>query len=179
MPDVTNWFSLTWFYPSTVENFSWEYRFFLWFLIGIPIIYLLRWFLSYQLKQKLTIALPEQKIKSDLISLLRIVPEVLFAAIIALLIVALARPQTSNEKVEQWTEGIDIMLVVDISRSMTIEDFKPNRLEAAKKVAKDFIAGRFQDRIGIVIFSGRRLFTGAAHNRLSTAQHLYRRNIIR
>jgi Ca-activated chloride channel family protein len=154
MPDVTNWFSLTWFYPSTVENFSWEYRFFLWFLIGIPIIYLLRWFLSYQLKQKLTIALPEQKIKSDLISLLRIVPEVLFAAIIALLIVALARPQTSNEKVEQWTEGIDIMLVVDISRSMTIEDFKPNRLEAAKKVAKDFIAGRFQDRIGIVIFSG-------------------------
>jgi Ca-activated chloride channel family protein len=145
---------LTWFYPSTVENFSWEYRFFLWFLIGIPIIYLLRWFLSYQLKQKLTIALPEQKIKSDLISLLRIVPEVLFAAIIALLIVALARPQTSNEKVEQWTEGIDIMLVVDISRSMTIEDFKPNRLEAAKKVAKDFIAGRFQDRIGIVIFSG-------------------------
>ena len=78
----------------------------------------------------------------------------LFALMIALLIITLARPQTSNEKVEQWTEGIDIMLVIDISRSMQIMDFKPNRLEAAKSVAKEFIAGRFQDRIGIVIFSG-------------------------
>ncbi|RLD19183.1 MAG: hypothetical protein DRI71_12220, partial [Bacteroidetes bacterium] len=59
-----------------------------------------------------------------------------------------------NEKVEQWTEGIDIMLVIDISESMQIEDFKPNRMEAAKVVAENFIRGRFQDRIGIVIFSG-------------------------
>jgi Ca-activated chloride channel family protein len=56
--------------------------------------------------------------------------------------------------VDQWTEGIDIMLVVDISESMQIEDFKPNRLEAAKQVALNFIGGRFQDRIGMVIFSG-------------------------
>jgi Ca-activated chloride channel family protein len=123
-------------------------------LIGVPLIYLLRWLLNYRLKQKLTIALPEKKIKSDFTSILRFIPDLLFALMIALLIVALARPQTSNEKVEQWTEGIDIMLVVDISRSMTIQDFKPNRLEAAKKVAKEFIAGRLQDRIGVVIFSG-------------------------
>jgi Ca-activated chloride channel family protein len=154
MPDVTNWFSLSWFYPSTFQNFSWEYQFFLFLLLAIPIAFLLRWILGIRAKQKLTIALPEKKIKSDYISILRYIPNILFALIIALLIVALARPQTSNEKVEQWTEGIDIMLVIDISRSMTIQDFRPNRLEAAKKVAKNFIAGRFQDRIGIVIFSG-------------------------
>ena len=154
MTEVGNWFSFSWFYPSTFQMFTWEYGFFLTLLFGIPIVFLLRWLISYRLKQKLTIALPEKKIKSDILSILRFIPDALFALLMALLIVALARPQTSNEKVEQWTEGIDIMLVIDISRSMTIQDFKPNRLEAAKKVAKDFIAGRFQDRIGIVIFSG-------------------------
>src|SRR6188508_1403527 len=67
---------------------------------------------------------------------------------------ALARPQKTNEKVEQWTEGIDIMIALDISQSMLIEDFVPNRLEAAKEVAKSFVDGRVQDRIGLVIFSG-------------------------
>jgi Ca-activated chloride channel homolog len=60
----------------------------------------------------------------------------------------------STEKVEQWTEGIDIMIALDISQSMQIEDFSPNRLQAAKRVALDFIQGRVQDRIGIVVFSG-------------------------
>ena len=154
MPEVSNWFSFSWFYPSTFQNFTWEYNFFLMFLLAIPVLFILRWLFNIRLKQKLTIALPEGKIKSDFISILRIIPDILFAMMIALLIVVLARPQTSNEKVEQWTEGIDIMLVVDISTSMKILDFRPNRLEAAKKVAKSFIAGRFQDRIGIVIFSG-------------------------
>lgn len=154
MPEVSKWFSFSWFYPSTFQNFTWEYKFILMFLLAIPLIFILKWLLSIRLRQKLTIALPERKIKSDFISILRFIPNILFALMIALLIVALARPQTSNEKVEQWTEGIDIMLVVDISRSMTIQDFNPNRLEAAKQVAKEFIAGRFQDRIGIVIFSG-------------------------
>ena len=154
MPDVKNWLSFSWFYPSTFQNFSWEYKFFLMFLLAIPLIYIIRWLFNLRLRQKLTIALPERKLKSDITSYLRYIPDLVFILIISLLIVALARPQTSNEKVEQWTEGIDIMLVIDISRSMTIQDFRPNRLEAAKQVAKDFIAGRFQDRIGIVIFSG-------------------------
>ena len=73
---------------------------------------------------------------------------------LAFVCLALARPQKSNEKVEQWTEGIDIMIALDISQSMQIEDFLPNRLDAAKKVARDFISGRVQDRIGLVVFSG-------------------------
>jgi Ca-activated chloride channel family protein len=71
-----------------------------------------------------------------------------------LLLTAMARPQKTNEKVEQFTEGIDIMVAMDISQSMQIEDFQPNRLEAAKQVGLDFIQGRLQDRIGLVVFSG-------------------------
>lgn len=154
MPEVSQWFSLFWFSPDTFRQYAWEYPFALLLLPGIIIVYLIRWFIGLRMKQKLTIALPETKLKSDTTSLLRFIPESILALVLALLILALARPQTSNEKVDQWTEGIDIMLLVDISRSMTIEDFKPNRLEAAKKVAQDFIGGRFQDRIGVVIFSG-------------------------
>lgn len=70
------------------------------------------------------------------------------------LVIALARPQNThiNEHVE--SEGLDIVLSMDISGSMLAEDFKPNRIEAAKKVAKEFIQGRITDRIGLVIFSG-------------------------
>ena len=52
------------------------------------------------------------------------------------------------------SEGIDIVLTIDISESMRIQDFTPNRLEAAKDVARNFISGRMQDRIGLVVFSG-------------------------
>jgi len=86
--------------------------------------------------------------------LVRFIPNLLFTISMILIIISLARPQKSNEKVDRWSEGIDIMLVIDISESMQIEDFSPNRLESAKSVAKNFIDGRFQDRIGLVVFSG-------------------------
>lgn len=148
------WYSLEWFYPSTFNNFSWEYSLVLWALLLIPVFIILRWVLRYALNQKLPIALTKSQISSSATNLVRIVPDLILALIFALLIIALARPQKTNQKVEQWTEGIDIMLTVDISQSMQIEDFKPNRLEAAKEVANNFIEGRFQDRIGLVIFSG-------------------------
>jgi len=70
-------------------------------------------------------------------------------------IIALARPQSGARQQEITTEGIDIMLVLDVSSSMLAEDFKPkNRIEAAKAVAKEFIQGRTNDRIGLVIFAG-------------------------
>ena len=153
-PDFWNWFSINWFHPSTLSNFSWENPDLLFGILFIPLLFLLRWLIHFRTKQKLQIALTKKEIKWDPASLLRFLPGVLMAAALALIIVALARPQTTNEKVEQWTEGIDIMLVVDISQSMQIEDFKPNRLESAKQVARNFIAGRFQDRIGLVVFSG-------------------------
>ncbi len=153
--DLTNhWASFSWFTPETLTNFSWENELLLYFILAIPILFLIKWIISRNTRQKLPIALPKSKIGWNPITLFRHFPSILLFFVFSLIVVALARPQKTNEKVEQWTEGIDIMLVVDISESMQIEDFKPNRLEAAKNVANDFIAGRLQDRIGMVIFSG-------------------------
>ncbi|MEM9299662.1 MAG: VWA domain-containing protein [Bacteroidota bacterium] len=148
------WYSIDWFYLSTLKNFTWENRLALFALVLIPLCILVRWTLRYFLNQKLPIALTRSQLRSNPTNLVRMAPDFLMALVFSLMIVAIARPQKTNEKVEQWTEGIDIMLAMDISQSMQIEDFKPNRLEAAKEVANDFIDGRFQDRIGIVIFSG-------------------------
>lgn len=73
---------------------------------------------------------------------------------IALLIVALTRPQTSSSSQDVSIEGIDIVMALDISSSMLAEDLKPNRLEAAKNVAINFIDGRPNDRVGLVVFAG-------------------------
>ena len=76
-------------------------------------------------------------------------------AAVALLILSLARPQSGSKEEEINTEGIDIMIALDISSSMLAEDFKPNnRLEVAKIVAEDFVKGRSNDRIGMVVFAG-------------------------
>ncbi|MBX7127012.1 MAG: VWA domain-containing protein [Cyclobacteriaceae bacterium] len=150
----TPWYSLTWFTPETFRSFTWEHPLFLYGLPAVPLLFLLRWLLRQWLNQKLPVALVRSDLKGSPLNLVRFIPDVLFALAIALIVVALARPQRTNEKVEQWTEGIDIMLAIDISRSMQIEDFTPNRLDAAREVARDFIAGRIQDRIGIVVFSG-------------------------
>jgi Ca-activated chloride channel family protein len=84
---------------------------------------------------------------------------ILRAVGLSLLIVGLARPQSGRKSIDVETEGVDIMLVLDISGSMRAEDFKPqNRLHAAKEVIRDFIADRTSDRIGLVVFS-RQSFT--------------------
>ncbi|MEX0603000.1 MAG: VWA domain-containing protein [Bacteroidota bacterium] len=84
---------------------------------------------------------------------LRHLPAVLRILALGFLIVALARPQAVSSRENVMTEGIDIVLVLDISGSMLAEDFSPNRLVAAKQVAREFIDGRTNDRIGLVIFS--------------------------
>ena len=71
-----------------------------------------------------------------------------------LIVIVLARPQTSNSWKNKSVEGIDIMLAIDVSTSMLAEDLKPNRIEAAKAVASEFIIGRPNDNIGLSIFAG-------------------------
>lgn len=151
---VYNWYSLEWFFLSSFDAFEWEFAFLLYTIPAVLLIFLLKWLLGSRIKQKVAIALPKKEVSTSWISYLRVIPNICLAIAMMLMITALARPQLTNEEVEQWSEGIDIMLVIDISESMQIEDFKPNRLEAAKRTARDFIKGRFQDRIGIVIFSG-------------------------
>lgn len=149
-----NWLDISWFSWSKLQAFDWENPLFLYLIPAVPLVFALRWLMHMRFRQKLDVALPEGKLNKDYTAYLRYIPNLLFMLSLALMLVALARPQLTNEQVEQWTEGIDIMLVLDISESMQIEDFTPNRLEAAKKVANEFISGRFQDRIGMVIFSG-------------------------
>jgi Ca-activated chloride channel family protein len=81
-------------------------------------------------------------------------PGLLRALVLAAVIFALARPQTGITSESILTEGIDIIMVMDVSSSMLAEDLEPNRLEAAKIVASDFVAGRRSDRIGLVAFAG-------------------------
>src|ERR1700761_9610809 len=87
-------------------------------------------------------------------SALRPVPFILRILALCILIFALARPQTRNDEQLVNGEGIDIVLCLDISGSMLAQDFTPNRMEAAKNVASEFIDHRPTDRIGLVIFSG-------------------------
>ena len=75
-------------------------------------------------------------------------------AVFVLLVLALARPQTQNSWKNRTVEGIDIMLAMDVSTSMLAEDLKPNRMEAAKQVAAEFVTGRPDDNIGLTIFAG-------------------------
>ena len=151
---VYKWYSLEWFTPTAFNSFDWGQSILLYALPLVLLIFLLKWLIGYKVKQRLPVALPKKDIGKSYIAYLRLVPNLFIALALCFLIVAMARPQRTNEQVEQWTEGIDIVLTIDISESMQIEDFKPNRLEAAKRTARQFIAGRFQDRIGLVIFSG-------------------------
>lgn len=152
--NLNPWFSPEWFAPSTLRAFSWENKIFLYFLIAVPLLFIGRWFVRYRFNQKLPVAVTQKDLRVSALNLVRFVPEIFLMFVLMLVMVALARPQLSNEKTTQWTEGIDIMLALDISRSMEMEDFTPNRLEAAKNVALQFVDGRIQDRIGLVVFAG-------------------------
>jgi Ca-activated chloride channel family protein len=116
------------------------------------------WYIFRQLKNTPTIQVsgiqPFKGSPTTWKNYLRHLPFVLRQAVFALLIIVLARPQASNSWENVTTEGIDIVISLDISGSMLAEDFKPNRLEASKSVATEFIAGRPDDRMGLVVFSG-------------------------
>ena len=149
---LENWMSLKWFSLNQLLSYEWANHEIIYIISLLPIAYLITKYLNKKITYQVSI--PKNKLINIRYSLMRFIPNLLFTISIILIILSLARPQKSNEKVDRWSEGIDIMLVIDISESMQIEDFSPNRLESAKNVAKKFIDGRFQDRIGLVVFSG-------------------------
>lgn len=154
MNEVSEFISWNWFTTETLRSFEWENLWALHLLWLVPLIFLLRVFVKFLKNPVLELSLPKMVSKSNPWTYLRLFPGLFFLLSLLMIIIALARPQRSNEKVEQFTEGIDIMMVLDISESMDLQDFQPNRLEAAKETAVDFINGRFGDRIGMVIFAG-------------------------
>ena len=149
---LENWFSFKWFSLNQILSYEWANYEIIYMVSLIPIAYLITKFLNKKITYQVSI--PKSNLSSVSYPFIRFIPNLVFTISIIMIILSLARPQKSNEKIDRWSEGIDIMLVVDISESMQIEDFSPNRLESAKSVAKKFIDGRFQDRIGLVVFSG-------------------------
>ncbi len=129
---------------------------FLWLLLVIPLLGGFLWWRRRSLHTELQFPSisPLTAGPRSLRERARLVPLALRLTGVALLIVAFARPQDVSSRENVSTEGIDIVLVLDISGSMLAEDFSPNRLEAAKQVAADFIRGRTNDRIGLVTFAG-------------------------
>ncbi len=127
------------------------------FLLLLVIPYLL-WYVMYRKKSEPTLRIGDTFAfryapKSWKVRLMPLQPLLRVAAFV-LLVVALARPQTKNSWSSKSVEGIDIMLAMDVSTSMLAEDLKPNRIEAAKQVAAEFISGRPNDNIGLSIFAG-------------------------
>lgn len=126
------------------------------FLLALIPIYLF-WYYRFFKKQRLVIRLSYdparmQKPRFSL-TLLRVVPHFLQLTALALMIIAIARPQTAREVQTRMAEGIDIMMLLDTSGSMETDDFLPSRLEVAKRMATRFIDGRADDRIGMVLFA--------------------------
>ena len=125
-------------------------------LLIIPIMALWYWRMSNQARADIQVSsfLPLQDMQQGFKVYLRHGLFALRILALAALILGLARPQTSTSWENRTTEGIDIVVVLDISSSMLSRDLKPNRLEASKQVALDFIENRPVDRVGLVVFSG-------------------------
>lgn len=130
-----------------------------WFLLGLVLVPLMvAWYIWRYRKQEAALQHSNLALFDGIGQSLRVrlrwLPYALRCLAVGAMVVALARPQSQLSRQEMTVEGIDVVLAMDISGSMLAEDFKPNRLEAAKKVAADFIEGRKNDRMGLVVFAG-------------------------
>jgi len=130
-----------------------EYLFFL--LLIIPAVF---WYIRKMFKSDASIQISSTQMLEKIPKSSRLrfihVPFILRMLGLIFLVIALARPQASNSWRTESTEGIDIVMALDISGTMMGEDLKPNRLEAAKSTATEFILSRPNDNIGLVVFSG-------------------------
>lgn len=142
------------------NNITFAYPWILYTLAILPLMFIWYWYRGRKKEPSINYSSLNifKKIPANWKELLRHLPFILRCISVGLLIVALARPQSFSSGENIYTEGIDIAMVLDISGSMLAEDFRPNRLGAAKNVIDEFIQGRTTDRIGLVIFS-REAFT--------------------
>ena len=160
------WYSLHWFSPAVWQQFRFANEPALYLIPAIGLLFALRYYLHRSAQQRLNMSLDSSAGRGVwqmgnrfqpgnlVINMLRfLLPGSVFVAF-GLLLVALARPQIVREQREEQSDGIDIMLALDVSSSMTETDLPPNRLSAARRVAQTFVNGRKNDRIGLVIFAG-------------------------
>jgi Ca-activated chloride channel family protein len=139
-----------------MHNIVFENGWFLWFLLVIPL--LVAWYIYRQSRAHASVKLATAGFLMNGHKTFRhYLRHILFAlriTVIALVIIVIARPQSVDRWQSSTTEGIDIILALDVSGSMLARDFSPDRLEASKSVATEFINGRPYDRIGLTVFSG-------------------------
>ena len=137
------------------SNITFAHPWILYFLLLIPLVLFWYWKRNKVKSAALTYSSLEifEDLKSTVKEKLRHLPILLRSLALGLFIVALARPQSFSDGENIYTEGIDVAMLLDISGSMLAEDFKPNRLEAAKNVIDEFVAGRTTDKIGLVVFA--------------------------
>ena len=150
--DSFEWLAPTWLSYETLKSFHWANSYFLYFIFLIPIVFVLKWLLHFRFKNKLVLAFSSEEHPLFKNSIVRHIPAILLSISIAFILVALARPQLLIMTSPDYSEGIDILIALDISESMDISDLKPNRLKASLEVASDFIDQRPNDLIGLLVF---------------------------
>ena len=138
---------------TTLAGYQWQQPRLLLLLLAVPLLFVLRRVLARRRPQVLVAFGPGQG-RRDWMAVLRFVPDVVLGLALSFGLVALARPQHTDERVEQSGRGIDLVLALDVSGSMEIQDLRPNRLEAAKRIATDFLKSRAGDRLALVAFAG-------------------------
>jgi Ca-activated chloride channel family protein len=139
-----------------MNNLEFAYPAFFWLLILLPV--MIVWYIFRGRRSTSSMTLSgfeniDEKIGSSRIWLRHIL-FLLRLAVVSLLVIVLARPQSSNKWEQVTTEGIDIVMCMDVSGSMRAMDFRPNRLEASKDVGIEFVNARENDRFGLVVFAG-------------------------
>ncbi|MEZ4904046.1 MAG: VWA domain-containing protein [Spirosomataceae bacterium] len=149
-----DWISSEWFTLVKLRDFSWVHSYYLYGILIIPIAFWLRTIFHAGAFQRLGITFIHSDTAKGWSSWLRFLYPLAGFLSLSSLLIALARPQLINTITERDAEVIDIMMALDISDSMLEKDLLPNRLISAKSVAKSFISGRLQDRIGLVLFAG-------------------------
>ncbi len=150
--DSIDWLSPIWFSYETLKTFHWENPRFLYFILLIPLLFVVKWLLHFKFRNKLVLAFSSEERLLFKNAAARHIPSILFSISLTFILVSLARPQLLIRTSPDYSEGIDILLAIDISESMDISDLKPNRLKASLEVASDFIARRPNDLIGLLVF---------------------------
>ena len=158
------WYSLQWFKSTQWAQFQPANPLALALIPAVLLLFVVRYYLHRRAQQRLNISLGPMRLAMGggnripafqrLLHGLRYALPISIFAGISFVLIALARPQIIREQREEQSNGIDIMLAVDVSESMTASDLPPTRLIAARRLAQTFVDGRKNDRIGLVVFAG-------------------------
>ena len=138
---------------TTLASYQWQQPRLLLLVAVVPLLFGLRRVLARR-RPAVAVAYGPGPGRREWTAALRFVPDAVLALSLTFGVVALARPQRTDERVEQAGRGIDLVLALDVSGSMEIEDLRPNRLAAAKRIAADFLKTRVGDRLALVAFAG-------------------------